>query len=135
VGLFSGSKSSSTISTEINTQTLAGGVLGDLDFDSAQAIGAQLENIVDSDIGLSFEQHGLSGSDVADLLIGTIGAVGEAVIKPTQVLTGDIVRGFGASQSTTAALTGTFDKLLNTVKDLGIPLIIGVAAVIWLRNQ
>ena len=130
MGLFSSSKSRSTAVTNIDTTTLAGGTLGDVDIDSAVAASVQLQNILDSDIGITFEQTGLSGSDVRELITG----VGQSFIQPTQRVLGNVVSAFGASQSTTAALTGTLAKGLDTLKDLAIPLVIGVVAFALLRR-
>ena len=130
MGFFSKSKSSSTSITDIDTTTLAGGTLGDVNQDSPVAASVQLQNILDSDIGITFEQQGLSGEDVREL----IGGVGESFIEPTNRLVGNVVQAFGASQSTTAALTGTLAKGLDTLKDLAIPLVIGGVAFALLRR-
>ena len=130
MGFFKSPSSKVSSITDIDTTTLAGGTLGDVRQDSAVAATVQLQNILDSDIGITFEQQGLSGRDVRELIAG----VGKSFIEPTNRLVGNVVQAFGASQSTTAALTGTLAKGLDTLKDLAIPLVVGAVAFALLRR-
>ena len=110
-------KTQADYSTDETNQAFAG-----------QAASAGLSNIVDSDVTLTLEQYGLSGSD----LTGLFNAAAAPVNKATDTL-GSAFRTFSdnisAAENTSAGILGAVNNALDALKSAAIPIAIVIA--IW----
>lgn len=100
------SKSSTAETKNTDTKTNTDQSTGDVDQSSGgHAVGTRLSNVVDSEIHMSIQQHGLSGDDLAVLL------------EPAADALETISRDNAAAKSATAALATSASDIVDSAGD------------------